>query len=601
MLGLFFLPATAIAAPAPTAGPTTGGTLVSGPAGITFTQVSAGYSHSVAIGSDGKTYAWGDNEFGQLGDGSTTTSTVPIVVSAVPGVDFIQVSAGFGFTIAIGSDGNSYSWGYNNYGQLGNGNLTSRSAPGLLATPPGVTFSRVSAGLEFVLASGANGNTYAWGHNNRGQLGNGNVVSQTAPVLVATPPGVTFAQVSAGFEHSLAIGSDGNSYAWGDNNLGELGDGTVLIRTTPVTTILPPGVTFTYLSGGFAHSSAIGSDGNTYSWGSNINGQLGNGTTANELTPVTATLPAGVTFTRVYAGDTLTVALGSDGNTYSWGQNLSGALGDGTTIQRLSPVRVDAPPGVTFTQISTGGFTSLAITAAGRTYSWGSNSDGQIGDGTNVSRLSPVVITDATINQVFFGALPGSGLSQAGNTWTVATPTGCGPVDIVVDYTQFGRVQTETTNAGFLFGQAPIVTLQPVPAVVGFDSRFMARVSATGDDSPSVQWQQLTSADGTWSNVPGATSDTLSVNVPTSTVFRAVFTNCVGEIITDAVTATVQVPPETPGEKIPPAAKELTHDASLASTGADYFAGIVTMIALFGAGIAATFTARRKSAFAPRT
>ena len=242
----------------------------------------------------------------QLGRESTTITPPD---SASRGIKFSQVSAGnvynsgYGFSLAVGSDGNAYAWGRNQYGQLGDGTTTSRTTPLRVRKPdrntdPDVpkdfTYVQGSAGYDFSLALGSDGNIYAWGSNSNGQLGDGTTTQKTIPVKVKPPVGkptsFTYVQVSAGGDHSLALGSDGNIYAWGSNSNGQLGDGTTTQKTIPVKVKPPVGkpTSFTYVqvSAGGDFSLALGSDGNAYAWGANGNGQLGNDTTKEAKVPV---------------------------------------------------------------------------------------------------------------------------------------------------------------------------------------------------------------------------------------------------------------------------------------------------------------------------
>ena len=203
--------------------------------GIRFNQVSASYSyHSLAVGSDGNAYAWGINGNGRLGDGTTTTRTMPAKVSKPAGTStdftYLQVSAGQFHSLAVGSDGNAYAWGNNDYG-LGDGTKTTQKITPVKVgkpadTPTDFTFLQVSAGYYHSLALGSDGNAYAWGYNMYGRLGDGTQTDRPTPVKVGKPAGTptdfTYLQVSAGNTHSLALGSDGNAYAWGNNFFGSL-------------------------------------------------------------------------------------------------------------------------------------------------------------------------------------------------------------------------------------------------------------------------------------------------------------------------------------------------------------------------------------------
>ena len=489
--------------------------------GIRFNQVSGGkdpsYGFSLAVGSDGNAYAWGDNTYGQLGDGTTTDRHTPVRVktpdrNTYPNLPkdftYLQVSTGWRHSLALGSDGNAYTWGYNNYGQLGDGTTTDRHTPVRVKTPDrktypdlpkDFTYLQVSAGYWHSLALGSDGNIYAWGFNGNGRLGDGTGTNRYTPVRVKTPDrntypdlpkDFTYLQVSGGGWHCLALGSDGNAYAWGDNFDGQLGDGTTTSRYTPVRVKtpdrkaypnLPADFTFVQVSGGYWHSLALGSDGNAYTWGdNNEDGQLGDGTTTDRHTPVRVktpdrkaypNLPADFTYLQVSAGYFHSLALGSDGNAYAWGSNGNGRLGDGTTTDRHTPVRVktpdrktypNLPADFTYLQVSAGGSHSLALGSEGNAYAWGFNNAGQLGNGTtNQSRVPvPVVFNlQLVITGVRFDQTPVSGLTRGdGGSVSVFTPAHQpGTVTVSVDYTLGGAAQTPDTTLRYTYLPAGVL------------------------------------------------------------------------------------------------------------------------------------------------
>ena len=240
---------------------------------------------------------------------------------------------GTSFGLAIGSDGNVYAWGLNSSGQLGIGTTTSSLTPVKVALPSGITAKEIFAGPAFSLAIGNDGNIYAWGSNGTGQLGNGTKTNSSVPVMVSMPSGVTATAISAGSSFSLAIGSDGNIYAWGGNGYGQLGNGTKTNSSVPVLVSMPSGVTGKVIAGGRLFSSAIGSDGKVYAWGDNLYGELANGTVdvpKLDSIPVAASMPGGVTATGLTAIRWSGYIIGSDNDVYSWGYNQEGELGIGT-------------------------------------------------------------------------------------------------------------------------------------------------------------------------------------------------------------------------------------------------------------------------------
>ncbi len=313
---------------------------VSLPAGVTATAAAAGGDFSLAVGSDGKLYAWGDNSDGELGNGTTNSSTTPVVVSMPAGVTATAVAAGADHSVALGSNGSVYDWGNNGFGQLGNGTTTDAHSPIKVTLPAGVTPIAVGAGQFMTETLASNGDVYAWGDGAMGELGNGKSVDENSPIQVNVS-GVT--ALAAGGYHTLVI-SAGSIFAYGYGGLGQLGDGALTNASTRVKVDFPSGVTPTAVAAGLYHSLAIGSNGKVYSWGNNANGELGNGTETNEKDPVIVSMPAGVSATAIAAGADHSLAIGSNGNLYAWGYNGLDELGNGTTTDATTPVQVGLTP-----------------------------------------------------------------------------------------------------------------------------------------------------------------------------------------------------------------------------------------------------------------
>ncbi|MBW6433719.1 S8 family serine peptidase [Actinoplanes hulinensis] len=356
-------------------------------------QVTAGEDHTCGLDSDAKTYCWGAGYYGQLGNGDTADHPTPVPVTTPDGVSFTQLTAGWYHTCGLGSDTTTYCWGSGWDGKLGNGGTEDQLTPVPVLAPGGVSFTQLTAGISHTCGLGSDTTTYCWGAGDYGQLGNGGTEDQLTSVPVAAPGGVSFTQLTAGANHTCGLGSDTTTYCWGLGRWGPLGNGGTEDQLTPVAVAAPNGVSFTYLTAGTDHTCGLGSDTTTYCWGSNYNGQLGTGDTADHPTPVAVTAPNGVSFTQLTAGWAHTCGLGSDTKTYCWGGGATGQLGNGDTENQLTPVPVAAPNGVTFTQIDAGLQYTCGLGSDTRTYCWGLNIVGQLGNGGAWDQSTPVAVS----------------------------------------------------------------------------------------------------------------------------------------------------------------------------------------------------------------
>lgn len=393
----------------------------------TSQRSASGTSRTCGVLS-GNVYCWGKNSYGQLGNNTTTDSLIPVKVYKESGVlagkSVSDMFAAQDHNCAIAS-GEVYCWGRNNYGQLGDGTTTNRLKPvkvgGALA---GKTVTEVG-GTSFASCAIAEGKIYCWGYNGYGSVGkNTTTTSYTTPTIVATAAdGVTGGLASTYTATKLTSGSrsanmcaiaDGKAYCWGPNKAGQIGN-----NATPGSTIYKA-PTAVYASGVLSgktvtaisqdgYSDVAGSptpppythvcavaDGAVYCWGENNSGQLGNASTTDSKVPVavsTSGVLSGKTLTDVVSGISHSCALSSLGKVYCWGGNSSGALGDNTTSTRTSPVAVYEESGgllsATVTTIAGGANRGCATISAGKSFCWGLNSDGQIGDGTTTNRLKP--------------------------------------------------------------------------------------------------------------------------------------------------------------------------------------------------------------------
>ncbi len=343
---------------------------------------------------------WGNNGLSELGLGpaAPAVQTVPI---AVPNqINLATVAAGTVHTLSLDLSGNVWAWGNSAQGQLGIEGLASSSVPVRVAGMPNSV--GVAAGETHSLAiERAGGRVWAWGNNDYGQLGDGTRAARARPAVVSTLRNVV--QISAGSLHNLALDAAGAVWAWGNNDYGQLGDGTLTVRTTPVRVTLP--AAGRAIAAGGYHSVVLLEDGSVYAWGSNAAGQLGDGTTVSRSQPVkVANLPiatsvaAGLNFSLAIAGAQV-VGLpnapfpGVERAVYAWGDNSAGQLGNGQSgTFSVNPVRVASADVREIATIAAGNQHALALRLDGTVFSWGLNVLGQLGDGTRVNRTTPAPV-----------------------------------------------------------------------------------------------------------------------------------------------------------------------------------------------------------------
>ena len=318
---------------------------------IAATSFAIGGAHNVALANNGTVWAWGLNNYGQLGDNSLTTRITPVQTKnslgqAITGI--VSVAAAGYHTLALKDNGIVLAWGRNNKGQLGDGTTTYRSAPVLVAISNVVA---IAAGGEFSMALKADGSVWAWGSNIMGQLGDNSVKNSLLPVQVklllidsignvSYPPLYGIKNIAAGGSHALALAEDGTVWAWGYNEFGQLGDGTTTSSKVAIMVTLPNDVTGapTAISAGLDHSLVV-IGGGVYACGYKKYGQLGDGSILGSDTPVKnlrkvvrqdstpLTDIVSVTATGFHS-----LARDVNGHIWSWGHNLYGQLGNGTTI-----------------------------------------------------------------------------------------------------------------------------------------------------------------------------------------------------------------------------------------------------------------------------
>ena len=369
-------------------------------------NVVGGRYHSLALKEDGTVWAWGDNFYGQLGDGTFDNKTIPVQVSELTGVKAI---AGGGYhSLALKEDGTVWAWGSNRKGQLGNGTYEDSAISVQVSGLSGV--KAIDGGVCHSLALKEDGTVWAWGENCDGQLGNGTYEDSAIPVQVSGLSGVK--AIDGGVCHSLALKGDGTVWAWGANWLGQLGDGTDDESAIPVQASGLIGVTA--IDSGDYHSLALKEDGTVWVWGDNWKGQLGNGTYEESLIPVQVSGLTGVK--AIATGGHHSLALKESGTVWAWGDNEDGQLGNGTCGTIPIPVQVSGLTGGK--AIAGGGSHSLALKEDGTVWAWGYNWDGELGNGTDEESSIPVQVSGLTgVKAIAGGYFHSLALKEDGTVW----------------------------------------------------------------------------------------------------------------------------------------------------------------------------------------
>jgi alpha-tubulin suppressor-like RCC1 family protein len=542
-------------------------------ADISTIKVVGGGYHTLALKSDGTVWAWGNNYYYQLGNGTTVDSIVPEQISGL--TDVVDIASGWFCGMALKSDGTVWVWGDNvmtgnNYG----------STPTQIQSLSDVT--AIAAGSYHNLALKADGTLMTWGHNAYGQLGTGSTNSYRLPTQILGISGV--AAIAARGNFSLALKSDGTVLSWGANEYNQLGDGTTTNKTVPAQVSGLSGIT--KIAAGKNHGVAIDDSGSVWVWGHNNFGQLGNGTAVNISTPVQATWFGEVS--SITAGGYHTIALKTDGTLWGCGYNLKGQTGDGTTVSKQVPTQITSLGNII--AIGAGEGFTIVVNSLGSVYTFGENNYGQLGNnstvnspfpifiglnllGNFVSAAAPVITLQPTSESAFVNetvelsvsavSTDNGELSYQWYTNTAADTNGASPIsgavssifDVPTDLTgvQYyfvvvkntlisatgSTVETTTSNIVSITIVSPTTASSPVisgqvtgsNAMLGYSALLFVSASVTDGGNLTYQWYMNTTASTTGGTAISGEVDSIYIapgNVIGTFYYYAVVTNTIG-------------------------------------------------------------------------
>ena len=380
---------------------------------LEFEKTVSGEAHTLGLTTSGQLYAWGWNLYGQLGIGTTTSSNIAIDITGYLNLnsgEFVtDIAAGVNHSSVITSEGRLLIWGYNVYGAIGDGTTIDKLSP-IDITPQfvldsGETIVYSENGYYFSGAITSNGRVFTWGQGYSGQLGNGDNIDIYTPVEITNNfsllPEEIITRLLLGSAHSAAITSLGRVFTWGYNATGELGDGTTINKNIPTDITANLGLateeTIMDLEAFYHNTGIVTSLGRILMWGQNSNGTIGDGTYIYKANPTDITANCNLGLEEKIIDLSLGIGhagvLTSNNRVLMWGLNNYYQLGDGTNVTKNLPVDITTRfvlnPGEVNTEIRLGGYMSATLTSNSRSFSWGNNNVGQLGDGTNTIKSAP--------------------------------------------------------------------------------------------------------------------------------------------------------------------------------------------------------------------
>lgn len=356
-----------------------------------YETIMAAAGHSAAIRADGSVWGWGANSSGQNGNGLGGITNSPGQTGIGSTWKALTSGSNYGVALSIKTDGTLWGWTHDGY-------------PSMSQIGTDSDWQKIAVGSAQYIGLKDNGTIWLWGSNSFGSLGTGNTINNYTPTQLGTD---TWISIAAGTFHSVAVKSDGTLWAWGYNENGEIGDGTYVTKLSPVQ--IGTDNDWSKVESGGYFTMGQKNDGTLWSWGANAEGQLGHGNAPvpNNIPVKIGTASDWISFSVGYE---VAGAVKSNGTLWTWGSNSNGQLGNGTSVQReRSPVQ--ASPDTDWMLVDMGNYHGLALKSGNTLWAWGWNNLGQIGDGTFISRNTPVMIncvqlkTD-TFSQAIFSIYP---------------------------------------------------------------------------------------------------------------------------------------------------------------------------------------------------
>ncbi len=373
-------------------------------AGNNWVSVAPGILFTIGIKSDGTLWGWGANDSSQLGIMPLTDHVVPTRIGTDS--DWVSVAAGMRHCLGLKNDGSLWAWGGNAYGKLGNGTTTKASVPIRIGTDN--NWIAIVAGADHSMGLKSDGTLWTWGDNRSKQLGRDATVSYLVPGKVGTDH--NWAKIACGFRQSFGIKADGSLWCWGQNTYGVLGlDSAISQAVTPVR--VGNSNKWVHIASGNFTTMGIQADGSLWTWGNNLNGEMGND---NQLQPQYTPKRFGLDNDWCYVtGSSICMARKANGSLWHWGANFSGYLGD----SYYSSVPVEIGKTNCWANLTSGSSHALGLRTNGTLWSWGDNLFAQLGIGNNTMQTGPVNIGGNTWSYAAAGFNFSAGIKANGTIW----------------------------------------------------------------------------------------------------------------------------------------------------------------------------------------